>query len=71
MGLHLWHMEGTGLGIKSELELQLLAYAAVTAIPDPNLICDLRHSSWQLQILNPLSEVGDGTHILMDSMSGS
>ena len=30
-------------------------------------ICDLHHSSWQHQILNPLSEIRDQTHILMDT----
>ena len=30
----------------------------------------LRHSSWQLQILNPLSEARDGTHILKDTRAG-
>ena len=30
-------------------------------------ICDLHHSSQQCQILNPLSEARDWTHILMDT----
>ena len=30
-------------------------------------ICDLQHSSWQRQILNPLSEARDGTCVLMDA----
>ena len=29
--------------------------------------CDLHHSSWQCQILHPLSEAGDQSHILMDA----
>ena len=33
---------------------------------DPRRICDLHHSSWQRQILPPLSEARDPTHILMD-----
>ena len=33
LGPHLWHMEVPGLGVKSEL--QLLAYAIATIMPDP------------------------------------
>ena len=32
----------------------------------PLRIYDLHHNSWQRQILNPLSEARDGTHVLMD-----
>ena len=59
-------MEVPRLGAESEL--QLLAYTtAATAIAWPHLscICDLHCSSWQLQILNPLSEARDQTHVLM------
>ena len=56
-------MEVPRLGVKSELHLQ----ATATAMPDPSHICDLRHSSWQHQILNPLSEAKDRTHNLMDT----
>ena len=58
-------MEVPRLGVKSEL--QLLAYATPTATQDPRCICDLHHSSWQCQILNPLREARDRTHILVDS----
>ena len=34
LGPHLWHIEVPRLGV--QLELQLLAYATATAIPDPN-----------------------------------
>ena len=34
---------------------------------DLSHICHLLHSSWQLWILNPLSESKDGTCILMDT----
>ena len=37
--------------------------------PDPNRICDLLCSLWQLQILNPLREARDETRILMDTSS--
>ena len=39
------HMEVSRLGVESEL--QLLAYATATAMPDPSHICNLHHSSWQ------------------------
>ena len=51
LGLHPWHMEVPRLGLQSEL--QLPAYTAATAS------LDLSHSSWQHQILNPLSEARD------------
>ena len=58
-------MEVPRLGVKSEL--QLLAYTTATAMPDQSLICNLHHSSRQHWILNPLSEVRDQSHILMDT----
>ena len=58
-------MEVPRVGVKSEL--QLPAYTSATAMPDTGSICDLHHSSWQLQILNPLSETRDQTCILMDT----
>ena len=57
------HMEVPRLG--AELELQLPAYSTTTAMPDRSCICDLRHSSWQCQILNPLREARDRTCNLM------
>ena len=42
------------------------AYTTATATGDPSLVCSLHHSSWQHQILNPLSETKDRTRILMD-----
>ena len=57
------------LGVESEL--QLLAYATATAIPDLSLTLNAHYSLWQHQIINTLSEAGDQTHILMDTMSGS
>ena len=56
-------MEVPRLGVQSEL--QLPAYATATAIQDPSRICDLHHSSQQCRVLNPVSEVRDGTHKLM------
>ena len=43
------------------------AYTIATATWDPSCICDLHHSSWHCQILNPLSEARDGTLILKDT----
>ena len=56
-------MQVPGLGVK--LELQLLAYATTTAMPDLSRFCDLHQSSQQHQILNPLSEARDQTCNLM------
>ena len=58
-------MEVPRLGVK--YELQLPAYTIATEMPDPSCICDLHHSSWQCQILNPLSEARDQTQNLMDT----
>ena len=65
LGLHLRHMQISRLGVK--LELQLLAYAIGTATWDLSHFCNLHHSSRQHQILNPMSEARDQTHILIDS----
>ena len=48
--------------------MQLLADAAAiaTAMPDPSCIFDLHRSLCSREILNPLSEATDQTHILMD-----
>ena len=53
------------LGVESKL--QLLAYTTATATWDPSHVCDLHHSPWQRQILNPLSKVRDKTCIPMDT----
>ena len=58
-------MEVPRLGI--ELELQLLAYATATAMPDPCHICYLHHGLWECWILNQLTEVRDQTGIFMDT----
>ena len=60
-----WHMEVPRLGVESEL--QLLACTTATAKQDLSRVCNLHHSSWQHQTLNPLSEARDWTHILMDT----
>ena len=60
-------MEVSRLGVESEL--QLLAYATATIMPDLSCVCNLHHSSWQCQILNALSEARDQTCILMDTSS--
>ena len=50
---------GSQTGVESEL--QLPAYATAAATSDLSRVCDLHHSSWQRQILNPLNEIGDRT----------
>jgi len=49
--LQLQHMEVPRL--EAEWELQLQAYATVTAMPDLSHICELHCSSWQLAIPDP------------------
>ena len=58
-------MEVPRLGLASELQLQ--AYTTATTLQDLSHVCDLHHSSWKHQILNPLSEARDQTHIHMDT----
>ena len=58
-------MEFPRLGVQSELEP--LAYAIATATQDLSCVCNLHHSSWQCQILNPLGEARDQTYVLMDA----
>jgi len=60
-----WHTEVPRLGV--ELELQLPAYTTATATLDLSHVCDLYHSSWQCQILNPLSKARNQTPALMDT----
>ena len=55
------------IGVKSEL--QLLAYTTATAMPDSSQVCNLRRSSQQCQILNPLSEARGWILILRDPSS--
>ena len=57
LGLHLRHMEVSGLGFESEP--QLLAYATAPAMPGLSHICDLHHSLRQRWILDRLSEARD------------
>ena len=65
LGLHPRLMEVPRLGVESEL--QLPAHTTATATRDLSRVCDLHHSSRQHQILNPLIEVRDQTHVLMDT----
>ena len=46
---------------------QLPASATATATWDLSLVCDLYHSTWQHQILDPPSEARNWTLILMDT----
>ena len=51
------HVEVPRRGFESEL--QLPAYTTATAAQDPSHVCDLHHSSWQHQVLNPRGEARD------------
>ena len=62
---HLQHVEVPRLGV--QLELLLPPYTTATAMSDPSHICNLKHSSRQCQILNPLNKTRDRTCILMDT----
>ena len=60
-------MEVPRLGVESDL--QLLVYITATAMGGGRFlshVCNLHHSSWQPQILNPLSEARDQTRNFMD-----
>ena len=50
-----------GIGAAAE------AYTTATATPDSSHISKLHHSLQQHQIINPLSEARDQSHILMDT----
>ena len=63
LGLHPRHMEVPRLWVESEL--QLPAYATATATTDPSRVYNLYHSSWQHQMVYPLSEARDQTQNLM------
>ena len=57
------HMEVLRLGVQSKPQL----LATATATPGSSHILSLHHSSWQPQLLNPLSEARDWTHILLNT----
>ena len=63
IGPHLQHMKVSRLGV--ELEPQPPAYTTATATQDPSSDCNLRHSSRQHQIFNPLSKALDQSCNLM------
>ena len=63
-------------GLRVELELQLLARATATAMPDPSHICNVCHSLLQHQIemdtsrvLNLLNHTGDSCRLFDDGHS--
>ena len=65
LGPHPRLREFPRLGVKLELKLQ--AYTTTTATQDRSNVGDLHQSSRQRRIVNPLSEAGDRTCILMDA----
>ena len=62
----LWQILSWGRGGGAAPYL-LLAYATVTATPDPSRIYDLSWNLWQHWILHPLSKAWDGIPILLDT----
>ena len=46
------------------------AFTTATATPDLNHFFDLRPNLWQHQILNPLSQSRDWTHIFTETTLG-
>ena len=61
-------MEVPRRGVESEL--QLPGYTTATATWDLSHVFGLRCSLWQCQILNPVREARDQTHILKETVSG-
>ena len=51
-----------------QIRVAVAVYTTAKATRDPRRICNLCHSLWQCQILNPLSKARDGTHILKETM---
>ena len=49
------------------IKLKPPACNTAMVMPDLSCICDLRHSSWQHWILNPLSKARDWTWVAMDA----
>ena len=68
LGPHQWHMEVPRLGVESELKM--VVYTTAMATPGPSHICKLHCSLQKCRILNPLSEAGDPTRILTETLSG-
>ena len=64
-------MEVLRVGVTQELQLLADTTVTATATPDSSHIYDLHYSLQQNQIVNPLSEARDQTHILKDTMLGS
>ena len=62
LGLPPQLLEVPRLGVESELQQPVCATAIATQ--DLSCTCNLYHSSWQCQILNPLIEARDQTHNL-------
>ena len=45
--------------------MEIPRLTTATAMQEPSHVCDLHHSSWQRQVLNPLSKARDWTQNLM------
>ena len=52
---------------RGQIRAVAAAYTTATATLGPRRVFNLHHNSQQHQILNPLSEARDQTHVLMDT----
>ena len=64
LGPHLQHME-MGFQARDQIRAVAAGLCHTHSNPDLNHICDLHHSLWQHEILNPLSKARDQTCIVM------
>ena len=53
--------------VRGQIGAAAATYATATATRVSSHICDLHHSSWQCQILNPGSKARDQTQVLTDT----
>ena len=61
------HMAYGSSQARGPIRAVAVAYSTATAPWDLSRICNLHHSLWQCQIINPLSEARNQTYILMDT----
>ena len=65
LGLHLWHMEVSRLGVKSELQLACLHNSHSNV--GSELLSVTYTTAQQRWLFNPVREARDWTHIFMDT----
>ena len=64
LGMHLGHR---GFQSRGRIRAVATGLYQATAMPNLSRVCSIHYSSWQCQILNPLSKARDWTHVLMDA----